>query len=86
MVERFVIIQPIPSDIYADKPLLWGILHQAWSLKLSDLNGKRMPGPLHITRQYFGNIDDNTGEFIASGPKNWTYAMYRVIGPAEKNI
>lgn len=56
-IQRFVIIQPIPKTLYADKEFLYSVLRDIWESNLRDNAGIPLEGPLFYRRLNHKIID-----------------------------
>lgn len=84
MIDKFVIYQPIPRILHEDEEQRWIALHFIWYESLREKRGVPVSGPLQMTVIDFGYIDDNTLRevYVSERSREWTFATWRVIGPA----
>jgi hypothetical protein len=78
----------IPRTLYLDKEALYSIVQDAWDMSLGEVNGVRIPGPLHVKITGFGYIDDDSMKEVLVRTElspTWTYAIVRVTGPAMRS-
>lgn len=79
--QSFLVIQPVPKDVYEDKPFLWFTLEAIWHEKLRDSRGARAPGPLLMRELKLGEIaGSNLAEYLFGDPD--IAAVFRIVGPA----
>jgi hypothetical protein len=79
----FIVMTPIPRDVYEDEGWRYDMMYDIWEIKLQENRGHRLYGPIHIKTIGFGYIDDDSFDMIMSswyGP--WTFALVRAYGPA----
>ncbi len=81
MISRFLVIIPVPVQVYTDPPFMWFSLDRIWVEKLQSERGTRVPGPLDMRELQLGEISaHDLAEYIFSDPD--TAAVFKVTGPA----
>lgn len=81
MPQPFLVIQPVPKEVYEDPPFLWFVLEQIWNEKLWDNHGDRAPGPLLMRELKLGDIaGSNLAEYLFGDPH--VAAVFKITGPA----